>query len=99
MKKLALVIVLLAASIFASAQTATVAPIRYLSGLEPDKFSTNKLNINAGLLVGSVNPGSEFSNGGALNIRVDSLRRMEYRVDPGVMLFIRVLGYSMTEPA
>lgn len=52
-----------------------------------------------GLLVGSVNPGSEFSNGGALNIRVDSLRRMEYRVDPGAMLFIRVLGYSMTEPS
>lgn len=52
-----------------------------------------------GLMVGSVNPGSEFSNGGALHIRIDSLRRMEYRVDPGAKLFIRVLGYSMTEPA
>lgn len=52
-----------------------------------------------GVLVGSVNPGSEFSNGGAIHIRVDSLRRMEYRVDPGVRLIIRVLGYSMSEPA
>jgi hypothetical protein len=52
-----------------------------------------------GMLVGSVNPGSEFSNGGAFHIRVDSLRKMEYRANPGTMLFIRVLGYSMTEPA
>lgn len=52
-----------------------------------------------GVLAGSVNPGSEFSNGGAIHIRVDSLRKIQYRATPGAALYIRVLGYSMTEPA
>lgn len=53
----------------------------------------------SGLLVGSVNPGMQFSNGGSLKIRVDSTRKMEYKATPGAALYIRVLGYSMTEPA
>jgi hypothetical protein len=52
-----------------------------------------------GIIVGSVNPGSEFSNGGAFHIRVDSTRKLQYLANPGTMLFIRVLGYSMTEPS
>lgn len=53
----------------------------------------------SGLLVGSVNPGMQFSNGGSLKIRVDSTRKMEYKSTPGAAIYIRVLGYSMTEPA
>lgn len=53
----------------------------------------------SGLLVGSVNPGMQFSNGGSLKIRIDSTRKMEYKSTPGAAIYIRVLGYSMTEPA
>lgn len=53
----------------------------------------------SGLLVGSVSPGSPFQFM-CVPLRVDSLRRFQYRVTgTGCRFYASVLGYSMTEPA
>lgn len=76
-----------------------LSQVRYNSGTAGSGYIRTYSGQTTGLLVGSASPGSPFPGQTFTPIRVDSLRRMQYKVTGNVQMYIQVLGYDMTEPS
>lgn len=73
--------------------------VRYSTGTASSSYIRSLTSQSTGVLVGSVDSSTKWQTS-TITIRVDSLRRLQYRnIGSSARLYIYVLGYSMTEPS
>lgn len=75
-----------------------IAGARYIDGSAGSAYLRSYDAQTTGINVGSVSPGSPFA-GLSTHIRVDSLRRLQYKCTGNARLYLQVIGYDMTEPS
>lgn len=74
-----------------------IASMRYIDGQAGSAYLRSHAGQTTGVKVGSVSPGSPFG-GMPIHIRVDSLRRLQYKCTGDARLSLQFIGYDMTEP-
>lgn len=75
------------------------AEVRYNGGRAGSAYLRSHGAQSTGLLVGSGSPTCALPGMKQMSIRVDSKRHIQYRTTGDALLYLMVLGYSMTEPA
>ncbi|WP_316358965.1 hypothetical protein [Devosia sp.] len=75
-----------------------IASARYIDGSAGSAYLRSHAGQPTGINVGSVSPSSLYSFV-ATHIRVDSLRKLQYKCTGNARLYLQVIGYDMTEPS
>lgn len=75
-----------------------IASVRYIDGSAGSAYLRSYNGQTTGINVGSVSPGSPFSFL-STHIRVDSLRKLQYKCTGNARLYLQFIGYDMTEPS
>lgn len=75
-----------------------IASVRYIDGSAGSAYIRSYNAQSTGINVGSVSPGSPYSFI-ETHLRVDSLRKIQYKCTGNARLYLQFIGYDMTEPS